>query len=173
MLSPVLISPATVDPVSLSEAKSHLRVDFDDDDILIQSLIDAAVSHIDGPEGTLGQAISAQTWAQEYDGFLGDLVLPIGPVQSVVSVIHEGGAFEDYRLLNDGRGAFLRANGSAPSGPVTVTFVTGYSEVPAAIKAAILLHVGTLYEHRETMVETVKPSRAYEALLAPYRVWRG
>ncbi|MEP1511089.1 MAG: head-tail connector protein [Parasphingorhabdus sp.] len=41
------------------------------------------------------------------------------------------------------------------------------------IRAAILLLAGTLYEYRETMVENVKPSMAYESLLAPYRVWHG
>jgi hypothetical protein len=53
-----------------------------------------------------------------------------------------------------------------------VTFTTGYgaaAEVPWSIKAAILLHVGTLYEYRETMAENAKPTGAYEALIAPHR----
>lgn len=177
MLSPVLVTAATDDVVSLAEAKAHLKVDFDDDDTLIQVMIDAAVGHIDGATGTLGRAIAEQTWSQEYEGFGGDLVLPLGPVQSVTSVAYDSTTFSDFRLLNDGRGAFLRVNDdtSWPSadGPVTITFVAGYSEIPAAIKAAVLLHIGTLYEYRETSADKWTPTRAYDALLAPYRVWRG
>lgn len=37
-----LLTPPTAEPVSLVEAKLHLRVDFNDDDALITSLITAA-----------------------------------------------------------------------------------------------------------------------------------
>ena len=177
MLSPVLVTAPIETPVSLSEAKLHLRVDGEVEDTLVAALIEAATGHIDGPNGTLGRAIMSQTWSQEYSAFGGDLVLPFGPVKSVTSVTYDGETFSDYRLLSDGRGAFLRVNDdtSWPSnaGPVTVTFVAGVDDAPAAIKAAVLLHIGTLYEYRETLAEKVSPSRAYEALLAPYRVWRG
>lgn len=177
MLSPVLVSGPTEGPVPLSEAKEHLRVDHSHEDALIQAMLDAAVSHIDGINGTLGRALMAQTWSQEYAGFSGDMVLPFGPVQSVNSVSYDGQTFEDYRLLNDGRGPFLRVNSGSSwpstSEPVTIEFVAGFADFPASIRAAILLHVGTLYEHRTTMLDGVKPSTAYDALLSPYRVWRG
>lgn len=175
MLSPTLVTPPTGEVVTLEEAKVHLRQDNDAEDTLIQAMIDAAVNHIDGFTGTLGRAIMTQTWSQEYDGFSGDLVLPLVPVASVTSVAYDATTFTAYRLLRDGRGDFLRVNDdtSWPStvGPVVVTFVAGETTPPSAIKAAVLLHVGTLYENRTTFVERVAPSMAYEALLSPYRIW--
>lgn len=177
MLAPVLVQGPSGWPVSLQEAKTHLRVDTSDDDVLIQTLIEAATAHLDGFSGTLGRAIMPQTWAQEYADLRGDLVLPFGPVKSIVTLEHGGGTFDGFRLLKDGRGPFLRLNDGeiwpVGNGSGVVTFIAGYDEVPAPIKVAILLHVGTLFENRETMVGNVKPSLAYEALLAPYRVWYG
>tara|TARA_R110002051_G_scaffold325869_1_gene432661 strand:+ start:14738 stop:15256 length:519 start_codon:yes stop_codon:yes gene_type:complete len=168
MLSPVLITPPAVEAVTLDEAKLHLRVDGADEDTLITSLIAAAVGHLDGFTGILGRCLMAQTWSQEFEHASGDLVLPLGPVASVTSVT---GGFTDYRILKDGRGHFLRLNDGAawPSGPVVVEYVAGEDAVTPALKAALLLHIGTLYENRETLAEKVNPTRAYEALTAPYR----
>jgi hypothetical protein len=170
MLSPVLVTPPTDTPVSLDEAKLHLRVDGDDEDTYITALIAAATGHLDGFTGILGRCLMAQTWSQEYEAACGDLVLPLGPVSTVTSIT---GGFTGYRLLKDGRGYFLRLNDGAawPSGPVVAEFEAG-GDVPAPLKAAILLHIGTLYENRETLAERVKPTLAYESLTAPYRAWR-
>ena len=169
MLSPVLVTPPTDTPVSLDEAKVHLRVDSDDEDTLIMSLISAATGHLDGFTGILGRCIMLQTWSQEYEAASGDLVLPIRPVSRVVSVT---GGFSEYRFLKDGRGHFLRLNDGAswPAGAVVVEFEAGYSEVPAPLHSAMLLHIGTMYEHRETLAEKVRPTLAYEALTTPYSV---
>lgn len=169
MLSPVLVTPPTAEAVTLAEAKLHLRVDSEDEDSFIDAIILAAVDHMDGFTGILGRCLMPQTWSQEFDTACGDLVLRLGPVQSVSSVTD---AFTGYRLLKDGRGHFLRLNDGAawPSGPVVVEYVAGADVVPASLKAALLLHIGTLYEYRETMAERVTPTRAYEALTAPYRM---
>lgn len=176
MLFPTLITTPIDTPVTLAEAKAHLRVDYADDDAMIGAIISAAVAHLDGFTGILGRALMPQTWSQEYAGFTGDLVLPFGPIISVSSVAYDGNTFDDYRLLADGRGPFLRVNDGeswpSTSEPVVVTFQAGYADaasVPSPIKSAILLHIGTLYEYRETLAEKVSPSMAYEALLSPYR----
>ncbi len=171
MLSPVLITAPASDAVTLEEAKLHLRVDHSHEDTLIQSLINAAVGHLDGYTGALGRCLVTQTWSQEYENPVADLVLPLGPVQSVSSVTSDEGAFSDYTVKKDGRGPFLRLDEGAawPAGPLVVEFVAGEAEIPAPLKAAILLHVGTLYENRETLAESFTPTRAYEALTAPYR----
>jgi uncharacterized phiE125 gp8 family phage protein len=179
MLSPTLITAPALEAVTLAEAKAHLRVDVaeTDADAGIQEMIDAAVEYLDGFAGVLGRAVMTQTWSQEYDGYCGHLVLPIGPVQSVTSISNTDGAFADYRLLKDGRGYFLRPNSGvswpANNGPVVVEFVAGDVVCPSGIKGLIKLHVGTMFAVRESVdFDKVQPNKAYEAILARYRLVR-
>uniref|UniRef100_UPI002AFFC390 head-tail connector protein n=1 Tax=Hoeflea sp. TaxID=1940281 RepID=UPI002AFFC390 len=86
MHRPVLVTPPAILPVSLAEARLHLRVDEDADDTLITSLIGAAVDHLDGWTGILGQCLVEQEWRQDFDAFASCLSLPLGPVTSITSV---------------------------------------------------------------------------------------
>ena len=95
-----IINPPTEEPVSLAEAKAHLRVDFSDDDSLITSLIAAARQ---AAETLTGRQLTTARWKQVLDGFPGPSLMgvPAGrvftlpghailiakvPVQSVVSI---------------------------------------------------------------------------------------
>lgn len=102
-----LITPPAVEPVSLGQAKLHLRVDYDSDDTLISTLITAARQIC---ETRLRQALITQTWLYMIDDFpwgggyynrqirregpsqiwlpsnTGILQLPRPPVQSIVSI---------------------------------------------------------------------------------------
>lgn len=179
------VAPAA-SPVSLADAKAHLRVDHDDEDVLIQAFIDAAVAHLDGWAGVLGRALVTQTWRQTYDAFTDPLRLPM-PAASVASLTYvdpDGlsvtvGA-DDYVLRTDALGSFVEpAHGVSwptprdQSGAVAVTFTCGEpgSSVPAPIKAAILLMVGDLYASREAVVTgtIVAENPTVSALIAPYR----
>jgi len=173
MFFPTRLTAPTDSAVTLDEAKDHLRVgrSMTEEDAEIQGMINAAVKHLDGFDGILGQAIMPQTWSQEYESARGDLVLPFGPVISVESATFDSGAFTEFRLLHDGRGPFLRANSgySWPNGSAVVVFVAGRAVCPDDLQRAIKLHIGTLYEYRETAADDFKPTMAYEALIAPYR----
>ncbi|MGP8437179.1 head-tail connector protein [Paraburkholderia fungorum] len=69
-----LISAPTVEPLSLAEAKLHLRVDIDDDDMLIGALIAAARDYAQGE--THKQMVSAR-WKQVLDSFPGPSLIGI------------------------------------------------------------------------------------------------
>lgn len=189
MLAPVRISAPETTPVSLSEAKAHLRVDFDDDDTLITALVDAATAHVDGWTGILGRALVTQSWRQDYHSFGCRMRLPLAPPISITSISYYDGdndqqalSADTYPLATDAVGPFvaLQPDQEWPGtydrkDAVSITYVAGYGDpdaVPASIKAAILLIVGHLYENREAVVVGVNAETlpmAVDALLAPYR----
>lgn len=61
-----LITPPATTPVTLVEAKKHLRVDFTDDDALITAAISAATDYA---EQFMGRALIDQTWDLILDAF--------------------------------------------------------------------------------------------------------
>lgn len=188
-----LITAPTAEPITLQEAKDHLRVDSTDDDALISAIIEAARQHLDGRDGILSRALMPQTWDYSIDRFPdGDTIpLPLAPAQSITSVKYVDGngvtqtmSASDYALSADlewSPSVRLGYNKTWPStrdtyDAVTVRFVAGYASaavVPAPLKAAILLLIGHLYENREATA----PAQVHEVpltvknLIAPYRRW--
>lgn len=69
-----LITPPAAEPVSLAEAKLHLRVDFDEDDALIQALISAARQAAEML--TQRQLITAR-WRMVLDSFPGPSLMGV------------------------------------------------------------------------------------------------
>jgi uncharacterized phiE125 gp8 family phage protein len=176
-----LITPPAIRPVSLTEAKSHLRVDFPDDDALIDILIRAATEYVDGPTGFLGRALISQTWELVLDAFPGhgvtgstglEIKIPIPPLISIVKVEYDDPTGlpvildpADYTMDNVNEPGWIVPDGNWPAtfdgiNSVRIRFVAGYvdaanspnDQIPGDIKAAILLTLGSLYANRETVV---------------------
>lgn len=184
----VRITPPTVPVVTLSQAKEALRLDGDDENALVESLIAAAVGSLDGPDGTLGRALAPQTLDLRLQGFgCGSIRLPLPPCASVVSIKVTGtdGAEATvdptiYRVLNAGTGLVASielAHGKswpsirAGSDAVRIRYEAGYAEgaVPGPIARAVLIRVAHLYENRGGSNQGGEPP-AVEALLTPFRV---
>lgn len=190
-LAPVLVTAPAATPVSLGQAKAHLRVEHTDDDYLITGLIEAVTARLDGWSGILGRALVTQTWRQDFQEFpSGDVLrLPLHPVQSVSSVTYAdaAGATQTlspslYRFAVDALGPAIVLDDDAVwpvtderPAAVSVTFVCGTvpSLVPGAIKSAMLLMIGDLYRFTESAVSgsvsEVPMPVSVQALLAPYR----
>ena len=168
----VLVVPPAATPITLAEVKAQARVEHDDEDLLLQHYIDAATAWLDGPAGILGRCLVTQTWRAEFNAVTGPIRLPFPDtvIDSAVFTDAEGGelihAFElqDQRLLLRPVSGFGR--------PAAITFTAGYgapTDVPAAIRQAMLLLVTQWYEYRQVTGAGAALPFAVEALLAPYR----
>jgi uncharacterized phiE125 gp8 family phage protein len=183
-MSIVLTTPPAIEPVTLDEAKAHLKVDTTDDDALIGTLICAARSKA---EWNTGRAFITQGWTLAADCWPQDNVfeLPFPPLQSVGSVTAY--ALDDTATVLDpstwqadtvsapARLA-LKTNASPPVNlralnAIEIVFTAGYgdseSDVPALIREAILEIVADMYVNRG---DTDEIPLAAMALLAPYRI---
>lgn len=184
------IQPAA-EPVTLAQAKQQCRVDYDDEDTFITSLIKSARELA---EHRTGRALVTQTIEWVLPCLAGDKIyFPVAPVQSITSITYlDSSGVEQalpdtvYALDKTGRGKhYLRLkNGQSwPSvlsqfDAVKVTFVAGYgddADVPAAVKQWILLAIGFFYVNRESATEntmvTELPSTFCEGLLHTVKIW--
>jgi uncharacterized phiE125 gp8 family phage protein len=196
-----LITAPAVEPITLTEAKAHLRVDHSDDDAKIEICIQAARSYVDGKDGFLGRALVTQTWELVIDEFpTNEIKIPLPPLQEIVSVKYDDGggvertldAVEYFIDAVSEPGWIVPLTTGWPStldgiNAVRIRFIAGYppgtdspidlaANVPGSIKAAMLLHIGALYEHREAVVvgqTAVLLPWGAEHLLRPYRVQLG
>lgn len=182
-----LITDATVEPVTLAQAKVQCRVDDDitTDDALIGTLITAARQQC---EQELGRALITQTWERVIDAFpSAEIELGKPRVIGITSVTYIDGAGDsqvmsgsDYSLDADTDGGFLlpAINTTWPAtldtaNAVRVRFTAGFGAdadaVPGAIKAWILARVGDLHPNGDK-VSADQQSRL-DRLLDPWRVW--
>ena len=190
-MSIVLKTPPALEPITLAEAKAHLRVDVDflDEDGYISGLIQAARATIEALEW---RSHITQTWELRLDGFPGgngSIYLPRPPLQLISSIqrLDANGAAQtvapaDYQVdaqsepgrVQPAYGKIWPASRASTVNAVIVTYIAGYGSqagnVPARTKHAIKLLVGQWFENREWIVAGVTAARipeTIEALLLP------
>ena len=184
---PVVVVAPTREPVSVEEAKAHLRLDHNYEDVWLLTAIAAAR---EDAETFTGRALAEQTLELQLDRWpaVDELWLPRPPVTAVswVKYTDEAGAqstlaAETY-LVDAGPNAArlrLRVGQAWPgvtlqSSGLVVRYTAGYPLVPARVKQAILLIVGHLYENREATMPAgaLTPiPMGVERLLWPLRVF--
>jgi uncharacterized phiE125 gp8 family phage protein len=180
------------EPVSLAEAKAHLKVDYSADDDYITALITAARQQA---EEYTNLALIDTTYEQAFDGFPAttrlnpyqSLVLWRSPLISVTSVVYtaEDGTSITEDAANYKVDTYRRPPSVSPvygyswqsaqdiPASVVVTFRAGYADadsVPVAIKQALLLMIGSWYDNREDSVYNL-PTQS-RVMLDHYRVSR-
>lgn len=180
--SRLTVPPAT-EPVSLFDAKMHLRVDDTAEDALIERAITTARRWA---EHHTGRAFVTQGHEAYWDAWPAAFLVPLPPLVAVTAITWRDGANtsrtvppSDYLVdalagrITPAPGRSWPTGGLWPVNPIAVAFSAGYgaaADVPAEIRSALLLIVGHLYEHREQVTEAklVSLPFAVSALLADY-----
>ena len=168
MYPTVKIATAAADtPVTLTEAKAHLRYDLTTEDTLITTLIKVATEYA---EKRLSRALITQTWDLYLEDFPAEdtIILPFPPLQTISHVkyydknnILQTWASSNYdvdsirepgRIVQSATGAGYPNTYDRPNA-VNIRFVVGYgaasTNVPETIRAGIKLLISHLFENRE------------------------
>jgi uncharacterized phiE125 gp8 family phage protein len=177
---------SAAEPVTLADAKAHLRIAHDSEDTLLQGLIRAAREDL---ERATGVALIDQSWRLALDAWpsQGCALLCVHPVREILSVTAYGTEGEaslldpaDYELDALSRPARMHFN-KRPSplrifDGIEIDFSAGYGEagadVPDLLKRAILLLVGHWYEFRAHFGASDQPvsyPAAYDRIVASHR----
>lgn len=156
-------SSTAVLPVSLAEAKTHLRIAHGDLDSSVQLALESAVNYV---EDALGRSLrETETLVQSYGCWPKNPVrFDRQPVVSIVSVYYYDTddtdtllASSNYRLLKSTRAAavmefdadFSKPSLATRSDSVRITYTAGYSvvggkiDIPPQVRWAILLALGS------------------------------
>lgn len=178
----------TLEPVTIEEALSHLRIDGTDEDAYVGSLLIAARRYA---ENVLQRQIMRATFTLTLDYFPDTILLPYPPLGAVSSITYadSSGTTQTlsasiYQVVNDPHGASIvpsygnvwPATRTKPEA-VTVTYTAGWSTralVPQTIKQAILLIIGHWFENREAVTTGTTINEfpmAVESLLNMERAW--
>lgn len=187
----------TTEPVTLADAKNHLRLDDDlvDDDVLITFLIASARRY---GEMLTGRSWITQKWRLQLDSFYpspdgGQIIeLDRGIVQSVDSITYldTSSAQQTMDLTLLAKDLVSMPARISPKfgtvwpialpqiGAVQINYTAGYGDtpdtVPEGIRQWMLVRISTLYEHREEVEQVargkIEPMPFVDSLLDPYKV---
>ncbi|MDE3061212.1 MAG: head-tail connector protein [Pseudomonadota bacterium] len=169
------VSAPASEPVTLTEAKTYLRVDDTNSDDLITDLIVAARMVA---ESWLRRSLITQSWQLAYDYGIPDCVwLPMGPVNSITSVVLVN---RDTTTVTLDPSAYwlsaaqntLMFDSMQIAFQIQITYAAGYgssaTDVPKPVKQGILSHIGAMFDSRGEDGTAALPEQAV-ALYLPFR----
>lgn len=195
MANPILVTAPASTPITVQDAKRHLRIELDDltEDAAIEEKIAAATAIA---ENETARKLVTQTIRYVVDCFPSRdyIELPGGKLQSITSLTYTDstGAATVWTSSNyfasttHEPGRLHLAYGISwpsvtlkPADGIAIQYVVGYGDdidVPSAIRAAILLILGDLWENREDTVigqgfAPVQLPRGADHLLAPHKIY--
>lgn len=153
--------------VTVSEAKSYIRIDTSDDDTLLGNMIEQARIWC---ENYIGKDIVAKTRQYYLEEASSRFELPFSPVASISSITVEGSAaeYESYGLHED----VIELNKLAAKDIIVSYTTAGLDD--GLLQQAILQLVSTYYDNRADFivmqgVSFVQIPANVKQILAPYK----
>jgi uncharacterized phiE125 gp8 family phage protein len=186
-MSSILLSGPASEPVSLAEAKAHLRIAHDDADAEISALIAAARAHL---ELQTRRAFITQTWrlvrdAWPADGRIAVLPVPLRALLAARLLMRDGSAqpiaLDRFAIDKAAAPALLvfapatmPVSDRAAAGielDVEVGYGDAPADVPQPLRQAVRMLAAHWYENRGAVGErTALLPLSVNALIAPFRV---
>lgn len=160
-----LITPSTLTPVTLTEAKDHLKVSGSDEDTLVQSYLNAAIQRV---ENYRQSPVMSSEWELYGKYWPTSFNLQKHPVSAINSVKYydDDNALQtvapaNYRLQDfrvpcrlEFDSDFTQPSTFDREFPIVVNFQAGFTYAAsgsyALIKEVIFLELGTYHEMRQT-----------------------
>ena len=170
--------PPVAEPVTLAEAKAHIRVDRDDENATIAAFVRAARETI---EARTGLVLAPRPMRLCLDRPPGpDLALSKGPAREVTAarIFDEAGEAQDIdpssvRIVRAGSALRLPPALTGAAGrDVEIELEMGVAAVPDMLRLAMLHLVAVSYEMRGAAPPAMQPAHLpplVRGLLAPYR----
>ncbi|BER92692.1 head-tail connector protein [Atrimonas thermophila] len=153
----------SAEPVTLAEAKLHLKIDHSDEDELITALITAAREFC---EDYARISIPLQVWRLKLDSVDGIYYLPRPPIVAIQSItVDDTEVTDGFRLISERAVYFENPLTSTIPRGVMIEYQAGHANVPAVLRQAILMLLAYLYESRQGEPAEVKYN--VQAVLAP------
>jgi uncharacterized phiE125 gp8 family phage protein len=180
-----LVTAPTERSVSLNEARRHMRVEDTDSDDLIAMYLEAAEQSL----AYVGRALKPASYALDiYSYPLRVIDLPMPPLRTVTAVKTPDATgvltaidTANYSIAqtSEGRGSLVASTAyvwpaiaySPGSVSASIEFTAGYDVVPSALRAAILLIAGALYDNRSAVapISLYQMPMGVDALVSPFR----
>ena len=184
-MTPLLLTGPLVEPVTLADIKGYLRIDGNEEDRLINSLMTAARLMV---EAESGRCLIAQTWRLVLDRWPvgGKIRVPLSPLIRLIEArVYDvdGEAVtvpaSYFNVDTLGEPASIVTNGSMPMpgrqfGGIEIDVRVGYgetaAEVPMPLRQAVRAIVARWFENRGDDPEYVPAiPREVWALIAPFK----
>lgn len=179
------ITQPVAEPLTLAEAKAHLRLDGTAEDLTVTQLIRTARDHL---ERTTGLCLISRRLRAAVESVSEDGVIQIlkGPVQTLDAIaLYDGRGTPSTlatalcRFTRDGPPTAI----SLPAGldparfenGIEIDFTAGFGEagtdVPDSLRRALLLHVAVMFDYRGAVAPADQPAavpEGYDRLVAPF-----
>lgn len=179
-----LVTAPDIEPVTVAEVRTQLRVDLTDEDTYIALCITTARQWC---ENYTQRKFITQTWRLYLDKFaVREITLPYGRLQSISSIQYydtnnalQTLSSDEYEIDIYGDEGMVRPKdgydwpATYPRlNAVIITFICGYgddaTDVPEGLRHAIKYTAGQLYENRESISSL---PQAVQPLIYPYTIF--